>query len=137
MARCRRDGTRRTRRNSFTDFSAVLLAALDRSAYRVAPLSPGSVVIPHLIIAEEVMEHEPRVARTLTDTAVGNDVIPGLQSAVFSVDLTQFRRRLERAVLIYRRFPRNALCAGDMAATEYAFLWVLRHVRHFTFELSG
>ena len=46
------------------------------------------------------------------------------------------RSRLERAVVICRRFPRHALRAGNMAAAQDAFLRILGHVRDFAAVLA-
>src|SRR5690606_20927102 len=42
----------------------------DRHPNGAAPLRPGTVVVAHVLEAEQVLEHEPGVARALTDAAV-------------------------------------------------------------------
>src|SRR5918992_4075084 len=45
---------------------------LDRGADEIAPLRPGAVVVLHVRIAEQVLEHEPGVTGALADAAVGD-----------------------------------------------------------------
>src|SRR5262245_43341585 len=45
----------------------------DRRADQVAPFGPGAVIILDVLEAEQVLEHEPGVARALADAAVSDD----------------------------------------------------------------
>ena len=46
---------------------------LDRDGDHVAPLGPGAVVVLHVVLAEQLVQHEPGVRRALADPAVGDD----------------------------------------------------------------
>ena len=48
-------------------------------AHGAAPLGPRAVVVAHVLEAEQVREHEPGVARTLADAAVGDHVVAVLR----------------------------------------------------------
>src|SRR5690348_5867097 len=61
----------------------------DGRADQVAPLGPGAVVVADLGIAHQVVQHEPRVARPLTDPAVGDDVVARFQAQLVAVDLDE------------------------------------------------
>src|SRR5579864_5952592 len=54
--------------------SAVLTLLLDRHADRAAPLGPRPVVVLDVGIAEQLLQHEPRVRGALADAAVGDDL---------------------------------------------------------------
>ena len=41
----------------------------------VPPLGPGPVVVAHVVLAEQLVQHEPRVRRALADAAVRHDVV--------------------------------------------------------------
>src|SRR5438046_10455907 len=72
------------------------------------------------------------MSRTLTNTAVGDDVFIG-RDIVTTIDLAQFFRRLKGAIGIGSRGPGNALCARNMTATLSALLRVVDHVN----QLAG
>src|SRR5688572_10328849 len=82
------------------------------------------------------MEHEPGVAGALADPAIGDDIVILFQPALLGIDLLQLLRRLESCVLIYRRFPRNAICARDMTTTQNTFLRVFGHMGHLALEFT-
>ena len=46
---------------------------LDRHVHHVAPLGPRAVVVLHVVVAEQLVQHEPGVGRALADAAVGDD----------------------------------------------------------------
>src|SRR5439155_27027423 len=50
-------------------------SALDRHPDERAPLGPRAVVVADVRIAEQLMEHEPRVRGPLADAAVRDDVL--------------------------------------------------------------
>ena len=62
--------------------------SLDRHSNAVAPFRPGAVVVPHALVAEEIREHEPCVARPLADSTVRDDVVGRRQAEVSLVDLS-------------------------------------------------
>src|SRR3954466_901306 len=47
-------------------------AGFDRRADEIAPLRPASVVVLHVVLAEQVLHHEPSMTRPLADPAIGN-----------------------------------------------------------------
>src|SRR5205814_4240380 len=59
---------------------------LDRHADGVAPLGPAAVVVAHAGVAEQVREHEPRVAAALADPTVGHHVVRRLELLLGLVD---------------------------------------------------
>src|SRR5207245_8543303 len=48
----------------------IRLGLLDGDADEASPLRPGAVVVPHLRVAKEGLEHEPGVRGPLADAAV-------------------------------------------------------------------
>src|SRR5439155_11864171 len=94
---------------------------LDRQAHRVAPFGPAAVVVLHLLIAEQVGEHEPGVTGALADAAVGHDVFLRRQALLLLVDRPQLGGVLAAPVVgIGRPRPRYVLGPGDVAAAQPA-----------------
>src|SRR5205814_6166273 len=85
--------------------SATLHVFLDRYSNHVAPLGPGAVVVLHVALAQQLVQHEPRVRRALADPAVGDDRIVAVHDALALVELAQLVGRLEGAVLLHRLCP--------------------------------
>src|SRR5687768_3297374 len=54
-------------------YSLLFLPLGDRRADQVAPLRPRAVVVLHVLEAQQILEHEPGMARALADAAVGDD----------------------------------------------------------------
>src|SRR3954451_391149 len=108
---------------------AGLLAADDRRPHEVAPLRPRAVVVAHLRIPEQVVQHEPGVAGPLPDPAVRDHVVLRREAELVTVDPAQLVGSLERAVLVRRRLPRLAQRTRDVPAAQRPLLRVLRHVR--------
>ena len=80
--------------------SPCLGALLDRDADQVAPLGPGAVVVADVLVAEQLVQHEPGVGRALADPAVGDDRLALGDHALAGVELAQLVGRLEGAVLV-------------------------------------
>src|SRR5438093_2305246 len=99
------------------------LGLLDRRAHEVPPLRPGAVVVPDVRVAEEVLQDEPRVARSLADAAVCDDLLVR-RHAFRLVEGLQILRRLERPVLVDGLRPGDVLRSGDVSAA----LRVLRRI---------
>ena len=57
-----------------------------------------AVVVLDLVVAEQLVQHEPRVRGALADAAVGDDVL-AVEHALAGVQLAQLLSGLERAVL--------------------------------------
>src|SRR5882757_7844907 len=87
---------------------------LDGNGDHVAPLRPRSVVVLDVVLAEQLVEHEPGVRRALADAAVGDDRLAG-QDALARVELLQLVARLERPVLADRLGPGDRRRARDVA----------------------
>src|SRR5262249_46011412 len=92
----------------------------DGRANEIAPFGPRAVVVLDVLEAEQVLQHEPRVARTLADSAIRNHrLLTG--DALRAVQRLQLLDGLERSVVIARLRPRNALRAGNMPAALACF----------------
>ena len=96
-----------------------LSPCLDGDSDQVAPLCPGAVVVLDPILAEELVQHEPRVRRALADATVGDDVI-AVQHALVGVDLPQFLGGPEGAVLAHRACTQGTEAALGMCPPRWA-----------------
>src|SRR3712207_7679803 len=94
-------------------------SALDGGAHQVAPLGPGPVVVPDLVVAQEVGQDEPRVRRTLSDAAVRYDVVVALEPRLVLVDLLELVGTLEGPVLPHRPRPRHVSSTRDVRSEEH------------------
>src|SRR5579884_3076393 len=88
---------------------------LHRRADQVAPLGPRAVVVAHVGESEQVLQREPRQARTLADAAVGDHRLV-VRDPLRGVERLQLVEALERAVVVAVLAPRDALRAGDVTA---------------------
>src|SRR3712207_3267856 len=86
---------------------------LDRDADEGAVLGPRAVVVLDVPVAEQLAQHEPGVAGALTDPAVGDGVLRGVQ-AHLGVELGELLVALEGAVLVGRLAPRHVQRGGDV-----------------------
>src|SRR6185312_10193099 len=86
---------------------------LDRRADQVAPLCPRAVIVLDVLVAEQVLESEPRMRAALADAAVGDHLTVSIDALI---ELLQRIGGLEGTVLVGRFRPRNIGRAGDMAA---------------------
>src|ERR687893_1029203 len=94
---------------------------LDRDADEGAVLGPGAVVVLDVLVAEQLAQHEPGVARALADPAVGDGVLAGVEAGL-GVELGQLLVALEGAVLVGRLAPRHVHRGGDVARALRALL---------------
>src|SRR5438105_7532891 len=100
--------------------------SFDRRADQVAPFRPAAVVVPDFVEAEQILQRKPGMAAALADAAISNRVAVRRQLVVFTVELLELRRRLERAVIrIDCLCPRDALCSRNVAAAERALVRVI------------
>src|SRR3712207_1232443 len=120
----------------FRSRSAMLLcrsnrqsSALDGGAHQVAPLGPGPVVVPDLLVAQEVGQDEPRVRRTLPDAAVRYDVVVAFEPRPALADLLELVGTLEGPVLPHRPRPRHVSSTRDVPAPQSTLLRVVEHVQ--------
>src|SRR5689334_15747091 len=89
-------------------------------ADEVAPFGPRAVVVLHVLEPEQMLEHEPREARSLADTAVRDDGgIAG--DALIGVKLLQLLHTLERPVVVAVLSPRDTLGAWNVTAALAGF----------------
>src|SRR5690606_34775802 len=91
----------------------------DRHPDHVTPLGPGAVVVAHLRISEQLVEHEPAMRRALTDPAVDHDLFVR-HDALVLVDGLQLIGRLEGTVLVDCHAPGDIRRPGDMPTAERA-----------------
>src|SRR5262245_29364046 len=83
----RRPGVRDGRAILSRRLAGLFLAFGDRRADQIAPFGPGAVIILDVLEAEQVLEHEPGVARALADAAVGDDRLGiGFQAGFLQVE---------------------------------------------------
>src|SRR5262249_41612841 len=80
-----------------------------------APLGPRAVVVLHVLVAEQLLQHEPGVRRALADAAVGDDLFVG-RDALAAVELPQLIGRLERPILVGRLAPGDVLRTWNVPA---------------------
>src|SRR5208282_5755091 len=92
----------------------------DRRADEVAPLGPRAVVILHVVVAEQIFQHEPRVRAALADSAVG-DHFARAGHALALIELLQLVRGLERAVLVGSLRPRDVRGGGNVPSALRRF----------------
>src|SRR5437016_7522105 len=104
---------------------ASALGLLDWRPHEIPPLGPGAVVVPHIRVAEEVLQHEPGVRRPLADPAVGDDLLVR-RHALRLVKGPQLLRRLEGPVLVHGLPPRDVLRARDVPAALRMFRRIFR-----------
>src|SRR4051812_17722886 len=98
----------------------TLLRLFHRRADQVAPFGPRAVVILHVVEPEQVLHREPRQARALADTAVGDHrLVSG--NPFLRVERPQLIEALERAVVVAVLAPRDALGARDVTAALAGF----------------
>src|SRR5215203_2976761 len=76
LSKCSRSKAMRLLRSRApTGFGSNLVLALNRGAHQVAPLGPRTVVVTHVVVAEQVGKHEPGVGGPLAYSAVGYDIV--------------------------------------------------------------
>src|SRR5207248_9938654 len=64
----------------------ALRPLLDRDVHHVAPLGPRPVVVLHVVVPEQLVQHEPGMGRALPDPAVGDDRV-AVHHALAAVEL--------------------------------------------------
>src|SRR6185437_652650 len=85
---------------------SLAVPQFDRDADQGAVLGPGTVVVLHVRLVEQLVEDEPGVAGALADPAVGDGVLALIEPGL-AVELAQLVVALERAVLVGRLAPRH------------------------------
>src|SRR3954469_4786561 len=89
---------------------------LDRDADQRAVLGPRTVVVLDVRLVEDLVQHEPRVRRPLTDAAVGDGVLAEVDAFAL-VELGQLVVATERAVVVSGLAPRNVLGGRHVTGT--------------------
>ncbi|CDZ90897.1 hypothetical protein RHRU231_770018 [Rhodococcus ruber] len=88
---------------------------LDRGSDERAVFDPAAVVVLDVVLAEDLLQHEPGVARALTDPAVG-DGLAAVVETLGPVEGLEVVVRLEGAVLVGGGAPRDVDRTRDVAA---------------------
>src|SRR5579862_8314622 len=79
---------------------------LNRRANQIPPFRPRSVVILHLVVPQQILQHKPGVRTSLPDPAIRDNFVIAVH-ALRAIQLLQSIRRLERPILIRRLHPGN------------------------------
>src|SRR5262245_62672844 len=92
----------------------ALHTALDWCPDQIAPLGPGTVVIPHRGIPQQVGQDKPGVARAFTNTTIGNDLISGPETSPALVECFEVISALKRAVRGHSLTPGDIGCPRNV-----------------------
>src|SRR6195952_1222036 len=92
----------------------ISTSQLNRGTHQGAVFGPTTVVVLDVLVAQEFLEHEPGVRRTLADAAVGDRLFGAVQAGL-GVQLGQCLVGLEGAVFVGSPAPRHVDGAGDVA----------------------
>src|SRR6266487_5929533 len=102
-----------------------LSALFDWRANLVAPFGPGAIVIAYVIEPEEIRQHKPGVARSVAYPAIDHRVGVRLDATLIEVNFRQLGCGLESGVIVRSRFPRHALCFGNVTTAQHTLLRIL------------
>src|SRR5580765_592887 len=83
------------------------LTLLNRRGDDVAVFRPTAVVVLHVIQTDQIFQHEPGVARTFSDAAIGDRWFFRINALLLEVNPLQLIGGLERAVLLHGGAPRE------------------------------
>src|SRR5690349_21304395 len=109
---------------------------LDRDADERAVLGPRAVVVLHVLVAEQLVQREPGVARPLADAAVGDGLAAVIQAGL-GVELGEVLVGLESAVLVRGLAPRHVERRRDVTAPLALLLRQVRRREQLARELVG
>src|ERR1700730_19401438 len=70
---------------------------LNRRAHQIAPLGPRAIVVAHVFVAKQILEHKPGVRAAFADAAVSDDFLIA-SDALAGIQLAKRVGGLERAV---------------------------------------
>src|ERR1700709_1865816 len=93
----------------------ISTSQLNRGPHQGAVFCPPAVVVLDVLVAEELLEREPGVRRTLTDPAVGDRLLLAVQTCL-GVQLGEVVVGLEGAVLVCCLAPRHDYGGGELRA---------------------
>src|SRR3954470_9898155 len=109
---------------------------LDGDTDERAVFGPRAVVVLDVLVAEQLVQRKPRVARTLADAAVG-DGVAAVVEPLADVQLPELVVGLERAVLVGRLRPGHVERGRDVAAPLALLLRQVRRREQLAGELVG
>src|SRR5687768_11161108 len=92
----------------------TLVAERDRNAAQRSVLGPGSVVVLHVRVTEDLVQDEPRVRASLANAAVRDRVLAVVVSHL-GVELTELVVASECSVVVGRLAPRDVARRRDVA----------------------
>src|ERR1700761_9444903 len=99
----------------------ISASQLDRGAHQGAVFRPTAVVVLHVVVSEQLAQHEPGVRRPLTDAAIRDGLLRPVQTGA-GVHLAQAGVGLEGAVLVGGLTPRHVDRTGNVAGPLALFL---------------
>src|SRR5947209_14816719 len=109
----------------------------DWRAHQVAPFGPGAIVVLDVWVTKQVFQHEPGMAGTLADAAVGDHGLIRANTVLLLVNRSQLVRGLEGTVgRIRRSRPGDALRPRNMAAALRSLLRIVQHMDQLTLVLG-
>src|SRR5262249_24739594 len=91
----------------------ALCSTLDGNSYEIPPLSPRAIVVLHIGITEQILQHEPGVTRPLANPAVRDDRFSA-HDTVRGKQRGQLIAALERAIVIAGLRPGDVSRARDV-----------------------
>src|SRR6202041_1256873 len=107
----------------------------DGGADEIAPFGPRTIVVLHVVITQQILEHEPGVGTAFADAAVGDDGVLAIDSLAI-VERFEGVRGFEGAIFVGRLGPGDAGGAGNVAAALGGFAHARRR-NDFSGEFVG
>src|SRR6201997_2804851 len=114
----------------------ISTSQLDRGPHQGAVFRPTAVVVLDVLVSQQLLQHEPRVRRALTDAAVGDGLLLAVQAGL-GVQLGQVLIGFECAVLVGRLAPRHIDGARNVPGPLALFLRQMRGGQDLAGELVG
>src|SRR6202050_1287565 len=105
---------------------SLAVPKLDRNTDQRTVLGPRAVVVLHVRLAEQFVQHEPGVRGPLADTAVGDGVLAEVEAGLVAVERAEVVVGLERAILLGSLRPGHILRGRHVTATLRGFLRQVR-----------
>src|SRR2546421_2952204 len=116
--------------------SEARVLLFDWGGDQAPPLGPGSVVVPDVGIAEQVVQDEPGVGGAFADPAIGDHGLVGSHALRF-VEGAELVGGLEGAILANRLAPRDVGGTRNVAAALGALLGQVFRSQQLATELLG
>src|SRR5580693_6754667 len=92
----------------------------DGGADQVAPLGPRTVIIAHVVVAQQILQHKPGVRTALADAAISDDFI-GARNTFWLIEPLKILERLEGAIFVGSLRPRDIRGLGDVSGALCRF----------------